>query len=408
MSNQSSGTTIPSTHHGCGGHGGDTTGSFCYARGGASCDEAVASAAFPGAYHRPCGSPPAASLSRRRAVAISSVEGAILQLLDGQAAEVDVTENPDGSFTAIITLVHGADDTSVATYIEEQLVAELAVEVGEAIKLTSEVVLSSDSMDATVATAIGAVAQQDPHLHLAHGGHADFRGCDGCLFNFLSARDLSLNVRTAASDFRLRDTLVHGTFMTEVHVASLFQPKQKWANVSFWVSQVGVNNWGWRMVNGTCGGNPFTLGPMARKICEQTHVHTNSSSVNISTPEWELGIRVRQVFGRVSGPQRRLDVSMTPRWPEAQLSWPPHGIVGQSFDGDGLPRSGRLDDYSGAEVTTRAMAEGAIDGVAQDYRVYQPYATEFRFSRFHRIMLSPVASVGTPARKQGAVASERE
>ena len=57
---------------------------------------------------------------------------------------------------------------------------------------------------------------QWPHLHLAHGGHTDFRGCDGCLFNFLSARDLSLNVRTTASDFWLRDTLVHGTFMTEV------------------------------------------------------------------------------------------------------------------------------------------------------------------------------------------------
>jgi len=50
------------------------------------------------------------------------------------------------------------------------------------------------------------------------------------------------------------------------------------------------------------------------------------------------------VFGRVSGPQHRLDVSMTPRGSEAQLSWLPHGIVGQSFDGDGLPHSGRLDD----------------------------------------------------------------
>ena len=355
-SDQSGGTAIPSTHHGCGDHGGDATGPFCYARGGASCGEAVAFAAFPGAYRRACGSSTAASPSRRRAVAIQSVEDAILQLLGGQAADVDVTKNPDGSFTATITLVDRADDTSVATYIEEQLVAELAVEVGEAIQLTSEVVLSPGSMDAAAAKTLGAVTQQDPHLHLAHGGHADFRGCDGCLFNFLSARDLSLNVRTAASDFRLRDTLVHGTFMTEVHVASLFRPKQKWANVSFWAAQVGVNNWGGRMVNGTCGGSPFTLGPMAGKVCEQTHVHTNSSSVNISTPEWELGIRVRQVFGRVSGPQHRLDVSMTPRVSEAQLSWLPHGFVGQSFDGDGLPRSGRLNDYSGAEVTTRAMA----------------------------------------------------
>ena len=407
-SNQSGGIAIPSTYHGCGGHGGDTTGPFCYARGGAFCGEAVASAAFPGAYHRACGSPPAASLSRRRAVAISSMQDAILQLLDGQAVDVDVAENPDGSFTAIVTLRHGADYTSTRTYIEEQLVADLAVAVDELILLTSMVVVSSGSMNATVAHTIGAIAQQYPHLHLAHGGHADFRGCDGCLFNFLSARDLSLNVRTTASDFRLRDTLVHGTFMTEVHVASLFQPKQKWTNISFWAAQVGVNNWGWRIVNGTCGGNLFTLGPIARKVCKQTQVHTNLSSVNISTPEWEIGIRVRQVFGRVSGPQHRLDVSMTPRGSEAQLSWPPHGIVGQSFDGDGLPRSGRLDDYSGAEVMTRAMAEGAIDGVAQDYRVYQPYDTEFRFSRFHRTVSSSVSTVSAPALTRGASASEYE
>ena len=159
MSDQSGGITIPSTHHGCGGHGGDTTGSFRYARGGAACGEDVASTAFPGAYHRACGSSIATSHARRRAVAIQSVEDAILQLLHGQAVDVDVTENPDGSFTATITLIHGADYTSTRTYIEEQLVADLAVEVGEAIQLTSEVVVSSGSMNATMAVTIGAVGQ---------------------------------------------------------------------------------------------------------------------------------------------------------------------------------------------------------------------------------------------------------
>ena len=252
----------------------------------------------------------------------------------------------------------------------------------------------------------GASAQQDPYLYLAHGGHADFRGCDGCLFNFLSARDLSLNVRTVASDFRLRGTLVHGTFMTEVHVASRFAPKGKWANVSFWAAEVGANNWGWRMLNGTCGGRLFTLGPMSHRGCEQTQIHTNYSSADITTPEWEIVIRVREVFGRVSGPEHRLDVSMKPRVPESRLSWLPHGVVGQSFDGDGLPRSGRLDDYSGPEVTTSAMAEGAIEGVADEYRMSAPYATEFRYSRFDRAGLGGVAVADLPAHAAGA--SERE
>jgi hypothetical protein len=127
------------------------------------------------------------------------------------------------------------------------------------------------------------------------------------------------------------------------------------------------------------------MGPMARKQCEATEVVTNYSSATIRTSEWDIGIRVREVFGWVNGPRHRLDVSMTPLVPEAKLSWLPHGIVGQSFDGDGLPRHGRLDNYSGSEFTTQAMAEGAIEGVARDYRMDTPPATEFRYSRFHAI-----------------------
>jgi hypothetical protein len=64
----------------------------------------------------------------------------------------------------------------------------------------------------------------DPHLRLAHGGRADFRGCDGCMFNFLSARDLSVNVKTEAATFGLNGGTVHGTFLTELHIVSYDRP----------------------------------------------------------------------------------------------------------------------------------------------------------------------------------------
>ena len=67
----------------------------------------------------------------------------------------------------------------------------------------------------------GGALQGDPHLGLVHGGHADFRGCDGCLFNFLSTRDVTINARLRAATFALRGSEVHGTFVTEVHVATL-------------------------------------------------------------------------------------------------------------------------------------------------------------------------------------------
>eukprot|EP00966_Prymnesium_polylepis_P256772 5931392-Prymnesium_polylepis.1 len=58
--------------------------------------------------------------------------------------------------------------------------------------------------------------------------------------------------------------------------------------------------------------------------------------------------------------------------------------------------NGRLDDYShlddgqpvasrtgvGGTVTTRAKAEGAIEGTLEDYRMASDFATAFRFSRF--------------------------
>ena len=40
------------------------------------------------------------------------------------------------------------------------------------------------------------------------------------------------------------------------------------------------------------------------------------------------------------------------------------------------------DDYSGKTVVTKAMGEGAIEGVASDYAVNSPFSTNFKFSRF--------------------------
>jgi len=74
----------------------------------------------------------------------------------------------------------------------------------------------------------GGALQGDPHLGLAHGGKANFRGCDGCLFSFLSTRDVSVNARLRAATFTLGGSEVHGTFVTEVHVATLDRATDRW------------------------------------------------------------------------------------------------------------------------------------------------------------------------------------
>jgi hypothetical protein len=55
------------------------------------------------------------------------------------------------------------------------------------------------------------------------------------------------------------------------------------------------------------------------------------------------------------------------------------------------------------------MAEGAIEGVAADYRVDAPHATEFRYSRFHSAPAEdPEWSPAASALSGGAGAAERE
>ena len=54
----------------------------------------------------------------------------------------------------------------------------------------------------------------------------------------------------------------------------------------------------------------------------------------------------------------------------------PHGLIGQSYDGTGVPRIGRSDAYPEAgNFTMSAMAEGAIEGRPEDYVLPGAYAT---------------------------------
>jgi len=64
----------------------------------------------------------------------------------------------------------------------------------------------------------------------------------------------------------------------------------------------------------------------------------------------------------------------------------PHGLVGQSFSSSVEPRLGKIDVYPATgRFTTSAMAEGAIDGEAENYEVGAPHATAFAFSRFDAV-----------------------
>jgi len=78
--------------------------------------------------------------------------------------------------------------------------------------------------------------------------------------------------------------------------------------------------------------------------------------------------------------------------PKTQTVVAPHGLVGQSFDGDNIAVDGKKDHYrelwwrqssfKTKEITTEAQAEGAIEGSGDDYKVVDAFGVDFKYRRF--------------------------
>ena len=163
-------------------------------------------------------------------------------------------------------------------------------------------------------------SEKDPHLHFAHGGRADFRGKDRQCYNFFSAPGLSVNVRIEVATHVLPSApghalTVHGSFITEAHVAALVGPKRRdeppfpprplrptppapccfrdqYFRGSAWASELNDGNWGWRFVNGTCGDGAgslhFKLGPGGKRSCADLSIAVHLSSVTFRwPPSWK-------------------------------------------------------------------------------------------------------------------------
>jgi len=234
----------------------------------------------------------------------------------------------------------------------------------------------------------------------------------------LSTQDLLVNMRMSLASFELNNSTVHGSFLTEVHLAWHDAPAQRWLNASFWAAEVGDNNFGWHAANLTCGSDPNARAQAMhfkmRRSCGAANPMRGYSSLTVELPEWRVSVTPQPVFGHLEGPRRRLDLWLVPRVPEAELAVWPHRLIGQSFDGDGAPLSGRVDDYSTRVVHTSAMAEGAIEGTPDDYRVPSAFSAAFRYSRLGalpgqtqpRDVVAIAASMGAPAPGRGPAAQD--
>lgn len=214
---------------------------------------------------------------------------------------------------------------------------------------------------------------------LAYNGRADFRGAERTLFNYVSSEYTNVNVLIEVATYKLRDAVVNGTFVTEAHVRVSDHTK-----LSVYASRLNANNYAWNFVDAYCRDDLFTLGPHSTFACDDgTTVRVDYSTVYVHTPDWDVVVGGRPVYDRLAGVRHRLDTSFAP----VQNRVGYHGLIGQSYDGTGVPRIGKQDVYPArGYFVTSAMAEGAIEGVADDYRVASRFDTAFRFSVFGRTL----------------------
>lgn len=121
--------------------------------------------------------------------------------------------------------------------------------------------------------------------------------------------------------------------------------------------------------------------------------HAREAMLTISNGEFEVQATSRFLsWSKQNNNKKRIDVAIKPlKLGVVASPVAPHGLIGQTFDGDKTAIDGAIDDYSPSEVYTKAMGEGAIEGTAEEYevRASDPFSDAFKYSRYHSLAASP-------------------
>jgi len=262
----------------------------------------------------------------------------------------------------------------------------------------------------------------DPHFTGFDGDKLDFRGKNDTVYSLLSARRFQLNARFISQTFVMGGTCdrcpkrktVHGSFVKVAYLRALTSTDKtltieyragapshavlttKEADGVSMTTDVEVST---TMPDAT----QYTVDEVSLRLVRK---HQREVAVVVSNGEIEVQATSRYLaWAAQNGFKKRLDVTLKSLRPTAALKVWPHGLIGQTLDGDQTAVDGAMDDYSPTEVLTAAMGEGAIEGVAADYEVPadDPFSTVFKYSRFYSLAAPPRdASKLTGVRRKNA------
>lgn len=227
-------------------------------------------------------------------------------------------------------------------------------------------------------------AAGDPHFKSGHGDRFDFKGKDKTIYSLLSTEKLGINAFFEHVDYRElggpNKRFVQGSYMTAAY-AKMRTSTGHDLTVEFdatravWI-QIGIDG-----AKPTAYKAPFSMS------LDDVRISLANRTTLISIPEWAVNFTSRFKYGIARGTSCSdgkcfVDVKIRPRADMDHAKVAPHGLIGQSFDGDDIFVIGKEDEYKGKNVTTAAMGEGAIEGVAADYEVASKFATDFKYSRW--------------------------
>jgi hypothetical protein len=234
----------------------------------------------------------------------------------------------------------------------------------------------------------------DPHFTGGDGDTFDFKGENGGIYNLLSATWVTLNAlfqHKTYHDAGPKHREVHGSFMF-AGFAAITTGAGRLLHIGYDATRAVFVNVA--VVNGT---EPTAYKAPFSMTIDDVSVALVNRVATITTPEWTIALSSKFKAGIVAAGNRCadgkcfLEVKASPRVDVAKLKVAPHGLIGQTYDGDGVGVIGKMDDYKTRDnvVTTSAMGEGAIEGDASDYEMASKYATDFKFSRWGKIEAKP-------------------
>jgi len=249
----------------------------------------------------------------------------------------------------------------------------------------------------------------DPHFTGAHGDAFAFRGGNRTVYALHSSRHLQVNARFVPATFVLggkctycSQKTVHGSFVKSAFFAALTSTNltvrvayhaDTPSRASIAVDAEGIEGIPPAEMSvskyASDAATPRTVDEVTVELARR---HKREACVVVSNLEYTIKAVSRFIgWADLNKYMKRLDISIEARKDSSKLEVAPHGLIGQTFDGDGMAVDGAVDDYSTNIVVTKAMGEGAIEGAAEDYEIdaTDPYSSKFKYSRFHATRASP-------------------